>query len=179
MDSDGNYVVQSRSSKEMDGKAAASAFNSASGKNGGLDVLLINKSGSTGISLHASSKFTDQSPRVMIAAQFQSDINDEVQMRGRIDRTGQVHRGRYIYLVSSIPAEQRLQMMFKNKLKSLDANTTSSQKSKFNDMEVTDFMNKYGDEVTWSYMIEHPDLEERLGDPLNQLSDESKKSTVS
>jgi hypothetical protein len=174
-DSEGNYIVQSRSSKEMDGKAAASAFNSASGKNGGLDVLLINKSGSTGISLHASSKFTDQSPRAMIAAQFQSDINDEVQMRGRIDRTGQVHRGRYIYLVSSIPAEQRLQMMFKNKLKSLDANTTSSQKSKFNDMEVTDFMNKYGDEVTWSYMIEHPDLEERLGDPLNQLSDESKK----
>lgn len=175
-DADGNYIVQSRTSKEMDGKAAASAFNSASGKNGGLDVLLINKSGSTGISLHASSKFTDQSPRVMIAAQFQSDINDEVQMRGRIDRTGQVHRGRYIYLVSSIPAEQRLQMMFKNKLKSLDANTTSSQKSKFNEMEVTDFMNKYGDEVTWSYMMEHPDLEERLGDPLDMLSDESKKS---
>lgn len=175
-DADGNYIVQSRSSKEMDGKAAAAAFNSASGKNGGLDVLLINKSGSTGISLHASSKFSDQSPRVMIAAQFQSDINDEVQMRGRIDRTGQVHRGRYIYLVSSIPAEQRLQMMFKNKLKSLDANTTSSQKSKFNEMEVTDFMNKYGDEVTWSYMLEHPDLEERLGDPLDMLSDESKKS---
>ena len=174
-DTEGNYIVQSRSSKEMDGKAAASAFNSASGKNGGLDVLLINKSGSTGISLHASSKFSDQSPRVMIAAQFQSDINDEVQMRGRIDRTGQVHRGRYIYLVSSIPAEQRLQMMFKNKLKSLDANTTSSQKSKFNEMEVTDFMNKYGDEVTWSYMMEHPDLEERLGDPLDMLSDESKK----
>lgn len=175
-DADGNYIVQSRSSKEMDGKAAASAFNSASGKNGGLDVLLINKSGSTGISLHASSKFSDQSPRVMIAAQFQSDINDEVQMRGRIDRTGQVHRGRYIYLVSSIPAEQRLQMMFKNKLKSLDANTTSSQKSKFNEMEVTDFMNKYGDIVTEDYMREHPDLEERLGDPLDMLSDESKKS---
>ena len=175
-DAEGNYIVQSRSSKEMDGKAAASAFNSASGKNGGLDVLLINKSGSTGISLHASSKFTDQSPRVMIAAQFQSDINDEVQMRGRIDRTGQVHRGRYIYLVSSIPAEQRLQMMFKNKLKSLDANTTSSQKSKFNEMEVTDFMNKYGDIVTEDYMREHPDLEERLGDPLDMLSDESKKS---
>ncbi|MCI7654299.1 MAG: strawberry notch C-terminal domain-containing protein [Bacteroidales bacterium] len=174
-DADGRYIVRSRSSKDMDGKAAASAFNSASGRNGGLDVLLINKSGSTGISLHASSKFADQSPRVMIAAQFQSDINDEVQMRGRIDRTGQVHRGQYIYLVSSIPAEQRLQMMFKNKLKSLDANTTSSQKSKFNEMDVTDFMNKYGDEVTWSYMMEHPDLEERLGDPLDMLADESKK----
>ena len=163
-DADGRYVVQSRG--EKDGKAAASAFN-----NGQLDVLLINKSGSTGISLHASTKFQDQRQRVMIAAQFQSDINDEVQMRGRIDRTGQVHRGKYIYLVSSIPAEQRLQMMFKNKLKSLDANTTSSQKSKFNEMEVTDFMNKYGDEVTWLYMLEHSDLEERLGDPLKMFDD--------
>lgn len=77
--------------------------------------------------------------------------------------------------MSSIPAEQRLQMMFKNKLKSLDANTTSSQKSKFNEMEVTDFMNKYGDDVTWSYMLEHLDLEERLGDPLKILGDEGKK----
>ena len=33
-------------------------------------------------------------------------------------------------------------MMFKAKLKSLDANTTSSQKSKFNEMEVADITNK-------------------------------------
>ena len=62
----------------------------------------------------------------MIFAQMQGNINDEVQIRGRIDRTGQVRRGKYVYLVSAIPAEQRLMMMFKNKLKSLDANTTSS-----------------------------------------------------
>ena len=161
---DGKYVVRNR--KDKDKKSAARDFN-----NGQIDVLMINKSGSTGISLHASPKFQDQRQRVMVFAQFQSDINDEVQMRGRIDRTGQIYRGKYEYIMSSIPAEQRLQMMFKAKLKSLDANTTSSQKSKFNEMQVTDFLNKYGDEVTWQYMVEHPELSEKLGDPLNLLVD--------
>lgn len=162
-DGNGKYVIRNR--KDKDKKTAARDFN-----NGKLDVLMINKSGSTGISLHASPKFEDQRQRVMVFAQFQSDINDEVQMRGRIDRTGQIYRGKYEYIMSSIPAEQRLQMMFKAKLKSLDANTTSSQKSKFNEMEVVDYLNKYGDEVTWQYMLEHPELSEKLGDPLNMLN---------
>lgn len=170
-DENGKYIIQNR--KDRDKKSAARDFN-----NGQLDVLMVNKSGSTGISLHASPKFEDQRQRVMVFAQFQSDINDEVQMRGRIDRTGQKFRGKYEYIMSSIPAEQRLQMMFKAKLKSLDANTTSSQKSKFNEMEVVDYLNKYGDEVTWQYMIEHPELSEKLGDPLNMLSESGEESNT-
>ena len=170
-DENSKYIIQNR--KDRDKKSAARDFN-----NGQLDVLMVNKSGSTGISLHASPKFEDQRQRVMVFAQFQSDINDEVQMRGRIDRTGQKFRGKYEYIMSSIPAEQRLQMMFKAKLKSLDANTTSSQKSKFNEMEVVDYLNKYGDEVTWQYMIEHPELSEKLGDPLNMLSESGEESNT-
>lgn len=168
-DENGKYVIQIR--KDRDKKSAARDFN-----NGQLDVLMVNKSGSTGISLHASPKFEDQRQRVMVFAQFQSDINDEVQMRGRIDRTAQKFRGKYEYIMSSIPAEQRLQMMFKAKLKSLDANTTSSQKSKFNEMEVVDYLNKYGDDVTWQYMLEHPELSEKLGDPLKILTSEGEES---
>lgn len=167
---DGRYIIDTR--KDRDKKAAMRDFNS-----GKLDVLMINKSGSTGISLHASSKFEDQRQRVMVFAQFQSDINDEVQMRGRIDRSGQVTRGRYEYIMSTIPAEQRIQMMFKAKLKSLDANTTSSQKSKFNEMEIVDYLNKYGDDVVWEYMKEHPELEERLGDPLDMLHEKNGESS--
>ncbi len=168
---DGRYIVEGR--KDRDKKAAMRDFNS-----GKLDVLMINKSGSTGISLHASSKFEDQRQRVMVFAQFQSDINDEVQMRGRIDRSGQVVRGRYEYIMSTIPAEQRIQMMFKAKLKSLDANTTSSQKSKFNEMEIVDYLNKYGDEVVWEYMREHPELSERLGDPLKMLKEKEEDGSA-
>lgn len=168
-DENGKYIIHNR--KDRDKKSAARDFN-----NGQLDVLMVNKSGCTGISLHASPKFDDQRQRVMVFAQFQSDINDEVQMRGRIDRTGQKFRGKYEYIMSSIPAEQRLQMMFKAKLKSLDANTTSSQKSKFNEMEVVDYLNKYGDDVTWQYMLEHPELSEKLGDPLKILTSEGEEA---
>lgn len=131
-----------------------------------LDALILNRSASTGISLHDSVEYdVEHKPRTMIVVQQQPDVNEEVQMRGRIDRTGQVNRGRYEYIVSQIPSEQRLLMMFKAKLKSLDANTTSSQKSKFNDMEVSDIINKYGDKVVREYMAEHLDLYSRMADP--------------
>lgn len=155
----GKVVQKSRTDKNKN--SLADRFN-----NGDLDVLIINRSAAAGISLHASSKFKDQRQRTMIFAQMQGNINDEVQIRGRIDRTGQVRRGKYVYLVSAIPAEQRLMMMFKNKLKSLDANTTSSQKSKFNEVDVQDFTNKYGDEIVLQYMAQHPEYYNKLADPL-------------
>lgn len=131
-----------------------------------LDALILNRSASTGISLHDSVEYdVEHKPRTMIVVQQQPDVNEEVQMRGRIDRTGQVNRGRYEYIVSQIPSEQRLLMMFKAKLKSLDANTTSSQKSKFNDMEVSDIINKYGDKVVREYMAEHLDMYSKMADP--------------
>lgn len=155
-----NGTVTKVKRADTDKKKLAREFN-----DGKIDALILNKSAATGISLHASSKYKDQKKRVMIVAQQQLDVNDEVQMRGRIDRTGQVARGAYEYVVSLIPAEQRLLMMFKAKLKSLDANTTSSQKSKFNEMEVADITNKYGDKVVKEYMAEHLDLYARMADP--------------
>lgn len=155
-----NGTVTKVKRADTDKKKIARDFN-----DGKIDALILNKSAATGISLHASSKYKDQKKRVMIVAQQQLDVNDEVQMRGRIDRTGQVARGAYEYVVSLIPAEQRLLMMFKAKLKSLDANTTSSQKSKFNEMEVADITNKYGDKVVREYMAEHLDLYARMADP--------------
>ena len=155
-----NGTVTKVKRADTDKKKLAREFN-----DGQIDALILNKSAATGISLHASSKYKDQRKRVMIVAQQQLDVNDEVQMRGRIDRTGQVLRGAYEYVVSLIPAEQRLLMMFKAKLKSLDANTTSSQKSKFNEIDVADITNKYGDKVVREYMAEHLDLYSRMADP--------------
>lgn len=155
-----NGTVTKVKRTDTDKKKLAREFN-----DGQIDALILNKSAATGISLHASSKYKDQRKRVMIVAQQQLDVNDEVQMRGRVDRTGQVLRAAYEYVVSLIPAEQRLLMMFKAKLKSLDANTTSSQKSKFNEMDVADITNKYGDKVVREYMAEHLDLYSRMADP--------------
>ncbi len=132
---------------------------------GKFDVLLINQSGSTGASAHASKDFEDQRQRAMIIHQFELDINIEVQKRGRINRTGQVNLPEYYYMTSDIPTERRLMTMLKAKLKSLDANTTASQKTNDDTLESADFLNKYGDKVAWQWINENPEMLSRLGHP--------------
>ncbi len=140
--------------------------------NNELDVLLINQSGSTGASAHAivTSKvpLEEVKQRVMIILQAELDINTEVQKRGRINRTGQVLKPIYDYVTSAIPAEKRLMMMLQKKLKSLDANTTSNQKQSTNVFDVPDFLNKYGDKLVQEYLVENPEINKLLGEPLNE-----------
>ena len=160
-DDDGRVVVRRRTDKDK--KRMQREFNS-----GELDVLILNKSASTGISLHASEKFSDQRQRTMIIAQPLSDINDYMQMIGRIDRTGQVHRGYYINLGLPVPAENRFLMMLSTKLKSLNANTTTSQDSESNDVEAPDLLNKYGSQVVVEYLRDNPEIYEKMGGPLKK-----------
>jgi hypothetical protein len=138
---------------------------------GKIDVIIMNRSVAQGISMHASSKFSDQRQRVMIITEPELDVNDEIQKRGRIDRVGQVVRGAYRYLVSSIPAEQRLMMMFKKKVASLDANAKTTQTNKANEVKVVDFLNKYGDQIVVDYLFENAALNDEILDPL-KISDQ-------
>ena len=160
-DNEGRVIVKRRTDKDK--KRMQREFNS-----GELDVLILNKSASTGISLHASEKFSDQRQRTMIIAQPLSDINDYMQMIGRIDRTGQVHRGYYINLGLPVPAENRFLMMLSTKLKSLNANTTTSQDSESNEVEAPDLLNKYGSQVVVEYLRDNPDIYEKMGSPLKK-----------
>ena len=166
-DADGSVVVRRRTDKDK--KRMQREFN-----NGELDVLILNKSASTGISLHASEKFSDQRQRTMIIAQPLSDINDYMQIIGRIDRTGQVHRGYYINLGLPVPAENRFLMMLSTKLKSLNANTTTSQDSDSNEVEAPDLLNKYGSQVVVEYLRDNPDVYEKMGAPLKKGSENGK-----
>ncbi len=138
--------------------------------NNEVDVLLINQSGSTGASAHAiiTPKVSKEQvkQRVMIVLQAELDINTEVQKRGRINRTGQIMKPIYDYVNSVIPAEKRLMMMLQKKLKSLDANTTSNQKSSTKILDVPDFLNKYGDRIVAEYLKENLEVNKLLDDPL-------------
>ncbi len=133
--------------------------------NGEYDVLLINQSGSTGSSAHASVDFKDQRKRAMIIHQFELDINTEIQKRGRVDRTGQVVKPEYHYITTDIPMEIRLMTMLKGKLKSLDANTTGSQRTNEGALRSADFMNKYGDRVAFEWATENQHMMEKMGWP--------------
>jgi hypothetical protein len=150
--------------------------------NNEVDALLINQSGSTGASAHAI--VTPKVPReqvkqrVMIVLQPELDINTEVQKRGRINRTGQIMKPIYDYVNSAIPAEKRLMMMLQKKLKSLDANTTSNQKSSTKILDVPDFLNKYGDRIVAEYLRENPAVNMLLDDPLHLGKQEEEPSEI-
>ena len=155
-------------------------------QNNQSDVLIINTSGATGASAHATTKNTNLKPeqvkqRVMIIAQCELDVNKEVQKRGRINRTGQIKTlpPSYDYLISAIPAEQRLMMMLQKKLKSLDANSTSNQKQSKNVIDVPDFFNKYGDMLAYEYLSENPEINDKLNDPLHIKDDKDDDDTKS
>ena len=159
-------VVSNR--KKLNTNDAFRMFN-----NNEVDVLMINQSGSTGASAHAvpTKKVSKENvkQRVMIVLQAELDINREVQKRGRINRTGQILRPIYDYVSSAIPAEKRLMMMLQKKLKSLDANTSASQKESKDLLSVADFLNKYGDRIVMDYIKENPDVNALLGDPFKLL----------
>jgi hypothetical protein len=81
-------IIRPRNKAEMN---TAGKKNTIAKFNGGqLDALIINRSGSTGLSMHASETFPDQRRRVMVVAQAELDINNHMQMLGRTNRTGQV-----------------------------------------------------------------------------------------
>lgn len=165
LDYSGNVpVLMDRPQREVGpaGKRSSiSAFN-----NGKLDVLILNKSGSTGVSAHASPKVgKDTRPRRMIIAQADPNIDVYMQMLGRVNRTGQINLPDYIQAVPDVPAAMRPMAVLMKKMASLNANTTGARSGTFSANDV-DIMNKYGDIVATQVMIDAPDWNERMGDPV-------------
>lgn len=151
--SDGDPVLSKRSQAEIkDRRGTVDSFN-----NGELDALVLNAAGSTGLSIHASEKFKDQSPRHMIVMQAMADINILMQMLGRINRTGQVHKPSFSMMGLNIPAEKRPLARTASKMKSLNANTSANTDSDTS-VDAPDIMNKYGDRVVAAYLAENSDV---------------------
>lgn len=163
------YRIRPATEKNAKGKiAAVSQFNS-----GQIDVIILNRSGSTGISLHASEQFADRRPREMIVAQASKDINVTMQMFGRVNRVGQVEVPSYTLLMSDLPAEKRPGAILSRKMAGLNANVTASRETDISIKNVVDFMNVYGEEVVTELLNEMPELNHKLDDPLSKISSDS------
>jgi predicted RNA methylase len=116
--------------------------------NGESDAIILTVAGSTGISLHASPAVgSDLRRRVMIKGEMQADITSERQMDGRPNRTGQIEKPEYKIVMSGLPADDRLAMMYNNKNRSLTASTVANRDSKDLIREVADLLNVVGDTV--------------------------------
>jgi hypothetical protein len=163
---DGSMAYKVRLGEEKTAKGridAVARFNA-----GDADVILLNCSGSTGISLHASEKFADQRPRHMIVAQAERDINVFMQMLGRVHRTGQVAFPNYTLLMGDLPAEKRPGAILCRKMASLNANTTAARETDISLNTVVDFMNPYGEQVVIELLADDPELNAKLDFPTAQ-----------
>lgn len=139
--------------------------------NGGIDALILNQAGSTGISLHAHEKFKDRRVRHMIIAQPAGDVSVFMQTLGRSNRTGQVNLPRYTMLSVALPAEIRPSVNLTRKLKSLNANTSSNTRSAMS-VEAPDLMNKYGDKIVGEWLHENPHIAELMGLSMDKSEEE-------
>ena len=148
-------VLSKREADDKNKNKIVNDFNS-----GNLDAVILNKAGSTGLSIHAAAWFNDKRPRHMIMVQPALDISTVVQILGRIMRTGQVVKPSYEFLSSPLTAEKRPFMVLSKKLQSLNANTTANNKSEIELGE--DIINKYGDFVAKQYLEENLEIRESL-----------------
>ncbi|RKY56520.1 MAG: hypothetical protein DRP93_01205, partial [Candidatus Neomarinimicrobiota bacterium] len=133
-----------------------------------LDALIINRSASTGLSLHALPKWEGHDPaqRTMILIQPEANIDEHMQILGRIHRAGQVKPPLYLQLKSDLPTEIRPSAVLAKKMASLNANTTAAKEGKLTAKDTPDFMNKYGNKVVANLMADFPEIHRTLGRPL-------------
>lgn len=156
---------------EPDHRSAIDRFN-----DGSLDALLLNTSGSTGISLHSSVEFKDQKQRHMYMCEVQNNIIEQTQLMGRVDRTKQISDPLFTHIGSLIPYENRILSVLKFKWKQMDAFTSGDRAHSENNVLVTDFLTKNGDLAAIEFLKAHEDINLQLFDPL-KLKEGSKLSS--
>lgn len=165
----------------VDGKWAAqfhpkadAVANVAGFQSGKYDAIIITRSGSTGISLHATDRFADSDirQRDFIVLQKAANIAEFLQWLGRVNRKDQVCDPVITTLDSGLPAELRLTMMHNAKLRKLSANTTSNRENGNVEGDDLDLLNDVGDSVALQWLLENPDVAEHLDIALPKDDDE-------
>lgn len=163
---DGGYEVSPRDKPPM--QEIVRAFN-----NGDVDVLVMNRSASSGISMQASPRNgPDLRQRNMIKLQLQGDITHERQIDGRIHRTGQVQPGRYTIPMPGFAASDRLAAMYNRKNRSLSSASRATRENATNIDNAPDLLNAIGDKVVHAFLSNAPALAERFGIDIRETEPE-------
>lgn len=154
---DGTFAVERR--KKVPMGETVREFNA-----GQVDVLVMNRSASSGISMQASPRNgPDLRQRDMIKLQLQADVTHERQIDGRIHRTGQVVAGRYTMPMSGLAASDRLFAMFNRKNRSMSAASQATRDNATNIEQAPDLLNPVGDRVVHAFLQQQPALADRFG----------------
>lgn len=148
------YVVESLNNEDK--SIVASEFNN----NQDCNIILITRSGSTGISLHSSSEFKDQKQRKMFEPEISSRVKIRKQFFGRHNRRGQVNKPEFESIVSGLPFEKRIVALEEEKNRSMKAFTGSDYQISSIDY---DYYNQDINDLVQLYLINNPHIAKKLG----------------
>ncbi|MDW9479049.1 helicase [Sinorhizobium meliloti] len=129
--------------------------------NGGIDMLVITKAASTGLSLHASEKVRDQRRRRMIELQIPANVVERVQFWGRVNRRGQTSLPAFETLSTGLPSQMRSLAMNNRKVERLSA-TVSANAATATAMDVPDMLDSVGNMVAMRILTDQPSVAERM-----------------
>lgn len=146
----GNMLVSKRPDNRLN---AIFEFN-----NGGAEALFLTRAGSTGLSAHASERFSDQRQRHLYELQIPNDVNERVQMFGRVNRKGQVCSPKITSVSSGLPFELRMLAMQNRKLARLSANTQSNRRNAAEMANVPDILNPFGNKLCKEFLENNPEI---------------------
>ncbi|MTH96198.1 strawberry notch C-terminal domain-containing protein [Roseibium sp. RKSG952] len=128
---------------------------------GGLDMVVITRAASTGLSLHASERVADKRRRRMIEAQIAVNVVERVQFWGRVNRRGQVSTPAFETLCTGLPLQMRTMAMENRKLEKLSANV-SANSANASAMKIPDVLDSVGNDVARNMLEEKPSLAQRM-----------------
>ena len=129
------------------------------GFNGGdIDVLMINRSAATGISLHASERASDQRQRFMAFMQIPRNPTDLIQLLGRVNRTGQVNTPEVVMASTGIIGELRNMMMQQQKIAKLNSTARGERRSNLEMSPLPDLLSPLGREVCRQFLEDNPEI---------------------
>ena len=123
-----------------DRKAIGDAYN-----DGETDVIIFNKSVSTGHSYHADPRFKDQRPRSIIIMDTDPSIVDSLQSEGRGNRFNQVAVPEILIVATGLAAEMRKISYYNRKLHSLGAIVDSNRDHPALQDSIPDMCNPVGE----------------------------------
>ncbi|WP_371436290.1 strawberry notch C-terminal domain-containing protein [Polaromonas sp.] len=155
---DGKWRLIPRAKTKKAVKATIRSYN-----NGATQVVVMNRSAASGVSMHSSPRFLDQSRRHMIEHQIPEDPVIRVQLLGRVNRYDQLSTPLITSASTGIYGEVRYLMMQNRKLARMSANVRSSRDNAMALKGVVDLFNSVGRSAIQGFLQDNPLIAKRLG----------------
>jgi len=151
---DGKLVP--RSTEERNTRTVIDGFN-----RGDFRVVIGNSTISTGVSMHTAPEFQNDDQRVMLTIQPHEEVNTQVQMFGRVNRSGQIKLPEIRLLQTHLPIELRPHGVLMKKMASLNANVSAEAETSLKYGSV-DLFDKFGDRIVWDLFNNDRELGEQM-----------------